>query len=190
MAETVFGQIKAEPGGRDALHVGVAWVTPMEIVMPGAKVRLVEGSVTEVSPAGDEPPIGVIDPYLVAAVQPGQWCLLLLWPGQITELRHVWKANAFAETAAEKAEAWLRDYADVVGVSYGRLIEAAHEHLHRQQYERWPDPTIMLDVDVPDGVYRRDGIEQWPLFWQHFNTVTGENVDPKAAGHFVSCNCS
>jgi hypothetical protein len=45
-------------------------------------------------------PIGVVDPFLVKPVEPGQRFWLFLYPGSITGLRHVWSHPAFAAVAA------------------------------------------------------------------------------------------
>lgn len=83
---------------RDAIHVAVASVTAAERLVPGQRVGLVRpGSFEWVGPCAD--PIGIVDPFLNEAVQVGHRFWLLLFPGTITGLRHIWKHPAFTNTA-------------------------------------------------------------------------------------------
>lgn len=84
---------------RDAIHIAVAPVTAAERLVPGQHVGLVqEGDLERVGPCDN--PIGVVDPFLLDAVEPGQRFWLFLYPGTITGLRHVWTHPAFAAAAA------------------------------------------------------------------------------------------
>jgi hypothetical protein len=84
---------------RDAIHIAVAPVTAGERLTPGQHVGLVREDDPEmVGPC--EHTIGVVDPYLTAAVEPGRRFWLFLYPGSITGLRHVWTHPAFAKAAA------------------------------------------------------------------------------------------
>jgi hypothetical protein len=91
---------------RDAIHIAVAPVTAAQRLAPGQHVGLVQqASVDLVGPS--EHPIGVVDPYLTAAVEPGQRFWLFLYPGTITGLRHVWTHPAFTAAAAAVKEKLL-----------------------------------------------------------------------------------
>ena len=84
---------------RDAIHIAVAPATAAERLAPGQHVGLVRaGDVERVGPC--DRPIGVVDPFLTAAVEPGQRFWLLLYPGTITGLRHIWAHPAFTAAAA------------------------------------------------------------------------------------------
>lgn len=84
---------------RDAIHIAVAPVTAAERLTPGQHVGLVEeGNPELVGPCDDN--IGIVDPFLVEGVEPGQRFWLFLYPGSITGLRHVWTHPAFAAAAA------------------------------------------------------------------------------------------
>jgi hypothetical protein len=88
---------------RDAVHVAVAPVTAAERLMPGQAVGMAsEDSLELVSPC--EQNIGIVDPFLKKAVEPGQRFWLFLYPGTITGLRHVWTHPVFAKGAAAKGK--------------------------------------------------------------------------------------
>jgi hypothetical protein len=91
---------------RDAIHIAVAPVTAVERLAPGQHVGLVEaGNLERVGPCDRN--IGVVDPFLTEDVEPGQRFWLLLYPGTITGLRHVWTHPAFTMAAAAIKEKLL-----------------------------------------------------------------------------------
>jgi hypothetical protein len=88
---------------RDAIHIAVAPVTAAERLSPAQRVGLVrEGNVELVGPCDRN--IGIVDPFLTADVEPGQRFWLLLYPGSISGLRHIWTHPEFAKAAAAVKE--------------------------------------------------------------------------------------
>ena len=91
---------------RDAIHIAVAPVTAAGRLAPGQHVGLVEeGNLELVGPC--DRPIGAVDPFLAAEVEPGQRFWLFLYPGTITGLRHVWTHPAFTKAATAVKEKLL-----------------------------------------------------------------------------------
>jgi hypothetical protein len=91
---------------RDAIHIAVAPVTAAGRLAPGQHVGLVEeGNLELVGPC--DRPIGAVDPFLAAEVEPGQRFWLFLYPGTITSLRHVWTHPVFTAAAAAVKEKLL-----------------------------------------------------------------------------------
>lgn len=85
---------------RDAIHVAIAPVTAAARLAPGQHVGLVEaGSLELVGPCDKH--IGIVDPFLTKDVEPGQRFWLVLYPGSVVAMRHIWTHPAF--TAAAKA---------------------------------------------------------------------------------------
>jgi hypothetical protein len=81
------GQLAGPGATRDAIHVAVLPVVAAEAMDPGRKCGLyADGS------AGKYPArvLGVVDPFLDAAVKPGETFYLFLIPGTVTSLRHAW----------------------------------------------------------------------------------------------------
>ncbi len=79
---------------RDAVHVAVAPVTAVERLVPGQHVGLTRGDTEHAGPAAEC--IGIVDPFLTAAVEAGERFWLFLYPNTVTSLRHVWTHPAFA----------------------------------------------------------------------------------------------
>ncbi len=83
---------------RDAIHIAVAPVTAAERLAPGQHVGLVGLGTEQVGPCAQ--PLGIVDPFLSAPVEPGQRFWLFLYPGSITALRHIWTHPAFTAASA------------------------------------------------------------------------------------------
>src|SRR5688572_23891742 len=86
--ETI-GNIIDEREKRDAIHLAVEHVVATVKVFPGQDVQ------ADGTPGPN--PIGIVDPFLKAAVQPGQYFWLVIYPRMIHSLRHVWTHPAFGD---------------------------------------------------------------------------------------------
>src|SRR3954471_13324325 len=105
-ALATLGTVITESEKRDAIHLAVEPIRAAEKLYPGQDVG-VDGTKNN--------PVGIVDPFLKAAVMPGEWFWLLVYPRQINSLRHVWTHPAFTDEAVapsrNASEKWLRDYA-------------------------------------------------------------------------------
>lgn len=84
-----LGMIHFREEKRDAIHLAVIPVTAGESLSPSAKVRIKDGRGYAASLPG-APYLGIVDPFLPSAVQPGQSFWLVIPPRVIKSLRHVW----------------------------------------------------------------------------------------------------
>ena len=90
-----LGELAPDGAGRDAIHVAVCPMTAGEDLNPGDHVGFGLESrrdrvwKTKVNAAG------IVDPFLTAPVRKGQRFWLLLYPGTVTGLRHVWTHPKF-----------------------------------------------------------------------------------------------
>ena len=115
---------------RDAIHIAIAPVVAAEVLHPGDRIGFVDPANPEmVRRHGIH--IGIVDPFLIRRIVPGQRFWMLLFPGTITSLRHDWTHPAFSEVSHDRgfAEQWLRVYAvristyDTPEVAFSNLIE-------------------------------------------------------------------
>src|SRR4051812_40308454 len=98
-ALATLGTIITE-GGRDAIHLGVEPVVALETLVAGQHIGLVgEGASSKCDKF-----LGIVDPFLAAPVQPGQMFWLIVYPRQITSLRHVWTHLDFDSVEVPKVD--------------------------------------------------------------------------------------
>lgn len=177
MSEPIkLGKLITDTQHRDAIHIAIVPVTSEYILTRGQHVRLAKGSTTKVEPSGShlyEDSIGIVDPFLLDLIHPGEQFWLLLYPQTITSLRHEWTHPAFP--VESESERWLREFADETGVTYSRLMSATEEWLKVGNWLIGGDE--MVGKHVPDE------------FWEHYEKVTGRAVDENKKHSFFSCAC-
>ena len=96
-----LGEIPGEDARRDAVHIAVAPVVAGEMLLVGERVGLREDG-KAVQESEDAKAIGIVDPFLIESIGEGQRFWLFLFPGTITDLRHVWSHPAFKARLQEK----------------------------------------------------------------------------------------
>lgn len=178
-----LGQIIDAKQGRDAIHLAVEPVVAAERLSPGQDVGLVDGRVSGRAPVL----LGIVDPFLKRLVQPGERFWLIVYPRQITSLRHVWEHPNFPDIAGtpepktaediQKADArvWIEQYARGAGVRYEELMFNAADHVRTGDY--WTEEGGRFEGEsVPDE------------FWDHYEIVTGAKVEENS-DNFFSCAC-
>lgn len=80
---------------RDAIHLAVDPAFSAGYLNPGDHVRIVGKNQVERCAVGAGH--GIVDPFLRRSVNPGEWFWLVVYPREITSLRHVWSHPAFEE---------------------------------------------------------------------------------------------
>lgn len=168
---------------RDAIHLAVEPVIAAMPLRAGDHVKLVDGRAVHAMPSNG---LGIVDPFLEGPVEPGDRFWLVVYPRQITSLRHVWEHPAFpasGETghiAPTKAasEAWLRNFIATADCpDYESVIAKA---LHND--DTWDADYLHFSGQDAHG-------EIPPEFWDHVEVVTGERIhEGQRASHF-SCSC-
>ena len=180
-----LGTIIDEKAGRDAIHLAVEPAIAAQKLYPGQDVGFVSGGV---GPC--DKPLGIVDPFLKAPVQPGERFWLVVYPRQITSLRHVWSHPAFAEPATPvdvgrrvESEAWLRNYCEISDCPpYETIIAVASKGEDGEGYYR----------SYIDGEYfhsgGRDAHGEIPAeFWDHVENVIGRRIQQRPG--FFTCSC-
>lgn len=177
-ALATLGTIIGPNEKRDAIHLAVIPVMAKTTVYAGQHVD------REGNPTTPKNSVGIVDPFITEAVYPGATFWLIIKPRMITSLRHVWvhpdfpdelEADVHVVEAVPASEQYIRDLAESVGLSYGRLIDAASGYLKYGSYVT--GGAEMEGAYVPDE------------FWTHYENVTGETVIEADRGSFFSCSC-
>lgn len=70
-----LGKLITGPAGRDAVHIAILPMVATRVMFPGERLAN-----------------GIVDPFILEPVQPGQQFYLCLYPDTVTTLRHVWIA--------------------------------------------------------------------------------------------------
>lgn len=104
-ALATLGTIIKEGEKRDAIHLGVDPAIAACQLFPGMHVGFAsDGKATRSTRENPEiKPVGIVDPFLKAPVAPGQRFWLIVYPRQITSLRHVWEHPDFPESGETNA---------------------------------------------------------------------------------------
>jgi hypothetical protein len=174
--------------GRDAIHLAVEPVIAGEILLPGQHIGLRDGKAYTSSVEQ----IGIVDPFVLGNIRIGQKFWLVVYPRQITSLRHVWTHPAFekepepeitqadrehAQRVAERLEGtsirWMRDFAERIGENYESLMQHAKDHIETGEY--W------------GGGEKFEGESADEEFWKHYGKITGKDIGDQ--GNFFSCAC-
>lgn len=174
-----LGQIIDESAGRDAIHLAVEPVVAAHPLYPCDDVGLLDDGRAS---ARAIKKLGIVDPFLSSkGVQEGERFWLVVYPRQITSLRHVWTHPDFEqeeERAANRGVAasriWLTKYADEIGETYDDLMDAARAYDEHGHY--WNGGPDSQHHDLP------------PEFWTHYSVVTGKAVT-SSDGSFFVCQC-
>lgn len=189
-----LGMIIPENSGRDAIHLAVEPVFAGQRLSPGQDVGFLADGTAGIT----DKPLGIVDPFLKQLVAPGERFWLVIYPRQITSLRHVWSHPAFPEApdAAYVADAddhyvagpdeaasrkWIEDLAASVDITYSRLMAGAEDWRRSQRDNTWGKYIIggeeMEGAVVPDE------------FWTHYEIVMKQEVPEAERGSFFSCSC-
>jgi hypothetical protein len=190
VSDTKLGVIIDETAQRDAIHIAVAPVIASQILAAGDHIGFLPGSTEEV--AGVAPtitPLGIVDPYLRQPVGVGQRFWMFLYPQTVTGMRHHWTHPAFEAQpvtgATADSRAWIEAFAVELDQTYNRLMAAAEYWLDGERDGvNWNDNYTYDNSET----YKRVDSEKWPIFWKHYEIVTGVTVKNHGAT-FFTCSC-
>lgn len=184
MSDTQFllGKLVVENPGRDAIHIAVVPVVAAQKLAPGQRAGLNDSGEAERAGALA---LGVVDPFLVRDVLPGQKFFLFLMPNSITSLRHVWTHPAFEgepprESTKTASERWMMAWA----------VEHMSEDYYGDDEKRSPEVAYADAIEAGRthsiGPYEsaRDYIDgEW---WTHWEAITGQRGERDT---FFRCAC-
>lgn len=184
-ALATLGTIIGADEARDAIHLAVEPVIAAEKLWPGADVGILPDGKASTN-AGKM--LGIVDPFIKGGVRAGDRFWLIVYPRQITSLRHVWAHPDFPqaenitddarpETDVEASKKWIEAFAARLDQTPNRLMSAATEWLEYSDYTYENTETY------------KDHWGEFPEFWKHFSIVTGKDVDGRDGDYFFTCSC-
>lgn len=183
-----LGSIISEAEGRDAIHIAVYPVQAAERLACGEHVKLDDDGKASWVPVGQG--LGIVDPFLTVPVMIGDWFWLLVYPRQITSLRHVWEHSAFPSTGPVKvvvtetpdkaaSELWLRNWtaeADCPGFheTIGAMLAQRDGHYGDGEYVHFSGQDAHGEIPAEA--------------WHHLGIYAGEDLSGDRPSYF-SCSC-
>lgn len=187
-----LGTIITENEKRDAIHLAVLPVVAGQELAPGQDVGI-DSDGTAWHTKGVDVYIGIVDPFLKAWVKKGEHFWLVIYPRQITSLRHAWSHPDVPDdfqigqwtrlvagfTGPEKtaSEKWLREF--VAGLDRLGSDTPDYEQIIGSAVE---DPEQMFFGATIYGAIP-------PEFWDHVEAVTGKHIPKKGRAEHFSCAC-
>jgi hypothetical protein len=188
--QTKLGKVPLGPDEqRDAIHIAVAPVVAAETLEPGQRIGFVQAGNTERVGKSDKT-IGIVDPFLQSAVWEGARFWMFLLPNTITSLRHNWTHPAFGDGATkDESRVWIEGFAAELNQTYSRLMDAA-AHWQDGEADIAAKRTSWNDNYTYDNTeaYKDVDDAKWPIFWKHYEIVTGTKVRDHEAT-FFTCSC-
>lgn len=173
-----LGTIIGDGAGRDAIHLAVEPVVAATSLFAGEHVGFVsKGKVARYA----DKLLGIVDPFLKNEVSAGEKFWLVLYPRQITSLRHVWshpdfpeehpkKESDYSEATINESKAWIDVYANSLGFTYREMIEGAAE-------------KYLCGGESLEGESVHDA------FWDHYEIATGSVIPEDDRTNFFRCAC-
>lgn len=183
---------------RDAIHLAVEPVTAGEMLYPRADIGIHGGKAYSLKNPRRVKALGIVDPFLTKPVKKDERFWLIIYPRQITSLRHVWSHPDFEQDEAsssypqisskEASERWLRDFCEnhdcpdyesvmaVINADNGvQFGNPEYYGLSRIEGEYFMFYGIDAHGEIPNK------------FWDHVEVVTGNKVSYRA--RWFSCSC-
>lgn len=130
-----------------------------------------------------------MDPFLARPVEKGQKFWLVVYPRQISSLRHVWTHADFPDESAESKpreaqpedDAILREGAAAIGIGFETFMEAVNEYVaDRKRGDTHNSICFGENInygDLPTG------------FWDSYERVTGRQVPEGFRDVYFRCAC-
>lgn len=182
-----LGTIIGPDEKRDAIHLAVIPAQAKHSLRPGEHVQA-NGS------TGPDP-VGIVDPFIPTTIHTGDWFWLVIYPRQITSLRHVWSHPAFPEElqpgsvgfkhTKEESKLWLTAWLDSsdTPLNYEQFIDLLENHSVRlSDYAH-----ANLDESYIH-IFGRDACGEIPSeVWDHVENILGRRQVLRPT--YFSCGC-
>lgn len=183
-ALATLGTIIDETGKRDAIHLAVEPVIAGERLEPGWHIGIEDGRAYA---KRDCKKLGIVDPFIAQPIEEGERFWLIVYPRQISSLRHVWEHPDFQPESTDRNNKQA---------SIEWMTKWARKYMSDDYYGQYDDDRVPDDVALSNairagqtnhlGPYEgaNDAIDdEW---WEHWEAITGLNGNRE--GYF-SCSC-
>lgn len=189
-----LGSIISPEEGRDAIHLAVYPIEAAHQLSPAEHVKIKDGKAIHAT-AGEG--VGIVDPFLLDFIQPGEWFWLVVYPRQITSLRHVWEHDSFPASGevnvnAQKAEAeaWIRAWLPTVDLPYTfeQVMEAISTGRSTSPNQNGYDWGSLV---YRNGEFYSSGVDAYgsipDKFWDMAEQYLGVKITQRT--DYFSCSC-
>ena len=135
-----LGYILEKKEGRDAIHLAVECVQAGHTLRPGEHVYLGDSGKAYALPGNSDRGVGIVDPFIKGHVRENDWFWLVVYPRQISSLRHVWEHPAFppsGETAYDGNGPELEPVSSVEHVLFDHNHPVNQIDPAKVEAERW-----------------------------------------------------
>lgn len=217
-----LGMIHTRQEYRDAIHLAVEPVEAGVKLKPGTHVYLNEGKAYPIYGRLKTPmeakALGIVDPFITGDIEKGQKFWLVVYPREITSLRHVWEHPSFPAVPTSTQEP---DYSSELTALVKQKHDMTTDDRKQKAYEWIVDYATRLSEDA-DGEYNKfitaadlisygidhvadakkgrwadslvrggtlEGISTSDEFWDQLEIYTDEPIDEEFRGNFFSCSC-
>ncbi len=197
-ATATLGTVHKTVEGRDAVHLAVYQVTLGQALSAwdkACKLTIKENGRAYKYDEYDKNEVayGILDPFITSELNAGDKVWMVLFPGMIKSLRHVWEHDLFPETPKEipiesNSKPEHKDYivieniATQLEITFDELVEKAINYLETGDYH--------YGRDEAEGVYINND------FWIEFHQYTNMKYAKGAASikelygdNFIACSC-
>ena len=174
---------------RDAIHIAVAPSISAEYLSAGEHVGF-DADVPDRMSASAMKKVGIVDPYLMTPVKPGERFWLFLYPNTVTGLRHDWshpdfKSDSAGATEMKTAKAMNEAQDRIEKFSYKMGFDGFDELMAHAR--SWIQGEDYINTGSNESYYNASD-EDWQKFWQDWRIVTGEK-SARAKPIRFSCSC-
>lgn len=188
---------------RDAIHLAVEPVVAGEYLKPGDHVRYEDG-VAHKTKSYSHGAVGIVDPFLMNVLRPGDRFWLVIYPRKIKSLRHVWECDGFPNSSGlkpktfesakmgkdlkiEEAIRWVHNYVDELNSECGEYSDYSSPTSYDELMSYAETWTSRGGGDYLNCGGLLEGVYTSEEFWEKFRIITGKYVNPQT--NFFSCAC-
>jgi hypothetical protein len=204
-----LGTIITASEKRDAIHLAVENVVAAHRLKAGDHVGLDEYGRATYLGTNELKMVGIVDPFVETSVLPGQHFWLVVYPRQITSLRHVWEHPDFQPSEFQNQNAQVQQPAPAPAVPSGltsdQMIEIYLELRERARHiiQTEADAAGLTFQEMVDAAENYAESGDWmceggrweshsvnsETFWPAYELWTGKFVKEEDRGGIFTCSC-